>query len=73
MGPGPVDLVVTLCAAAAERCPELPGVSRWLHWGLDDPAAVRGDERRVMAAFRRTRDEIRARVEGLAAELRAGD
>jgi hypothetical protein len=35
----------------------VPGISRRLHWPFDDPAAVEGP-----AAFRRTRDQIHARI-----------
>jgi len=62
------DLVVTVCDQAREACPLLPG-ARVLHWDIPDPAAFEGspDERR--AFFTRTAEDIRARVEGLGAEL----
>jgi hypothetical protein len=36
-----------------------------VHWGLLDPAVETGDEDRMIAAFRRTRDELRRRLEYL--------
>ncbi len=60
----PVDLVVTLCAE--EECPLFLGQAKRIHWGLPDPAAVPGSEEERLVAFRRTRDELRRRLEALA-------
>ena len=57
-----VDLVVTLCGE--EECPLFLGKAKRLHWGLPDPAAVQGSEHDRLNAFRRTRDELRRRLEG---------
>jgi arsenate reductase len=35
------------------------------HWPLPDPAAVQGSEDDVRAAFRKSRDEIRRRLQDL--------
>ncbi|WP_042501950.1 arsenate reductase ArsC [Thermaerobacter marianensis] len=57
-----MDLIVTLCDDAAERCPVTPPhVRRW-HWPLPDPAAVEGTEEQRLAAFRRVRDELHRRI-----------
>jgi len=66
------DLVVTVCDAARESCPTFPGRVRHLHAGFDDPprlAAAAASEEEAAAVYRRIRDEIRAFVEGLRAEL----
>ncbi len=55
-----VDTVITLCAE--EECPVFPGKVRRLHWGLPDPAAVRGSEQARLKEFRKTRDELRRRI-----------
>jgi len=60
-----LDLVVTVCGHADEHCPVLPPGVRRIHWPLDDPARAEGSEAQVMATFRRSRDEIRARVQAL--------
>jgi arsenate reductase len=56
------DVVVTVCDNAKESCPIFPGVSRQLHWSLDDPAAVQGSDDFKLAAFRTIRDELIQRI-----------
>lgn len=63
------DWVITVCDAANERCPVFPGAGARLHWSFDDPAAVTGSEAERLAAFRRVRDEIAARLESWLAGL----
>ena len=47
-----MDFVFTVCdQAAAEVCPVWPGQPISAHWGVADPAAVRGDEATVTRAF----------------------
>lgn len=58
----PFDLVVTTCDEAREACPFFPGARAMLHWSFPDPAAVDGDEEARLAAFRRVRDGLRARM-----------
>ena len=45
------DIVITVCDRAKESCPILPGQPVLAHWGMDDPAEVRGDEAAVRRAF----------------------
>jgi thioredoxin type arsenate reductase len=60
-----IDTVITLCAE--EVCPLYLGSAERLHWPLPDPAAAVGIEKERLAAFRRTRDELRRRIEALIA------
>jgi arsenate reductase len=53
------DEVVTVCDHAQESCPVVPGGVVKRHQSFSDPAAARGTEEEVLAAFRRVRDEIR--------------
>ncbi len=65
---GAFDLVVTVCDAARESCPVLPGVHRIIHQPFDDPpqlacSAQCDDD--ALPHYRRVRDEIRAFVQSL--------
>lgn len=51
-GAPPLDFIVTVCDnAAGEICPIWPGRPTTSHWGIPDPAAVRGSEAEIGAAF----------------------
>lgn len=65
------NIVVTLCGDARDKCPVTPPSVTRLHWPLPDPAAVSGTDAVVMNAFRSVRDEIKRRVQDLAAETEA--
>jgi arsenate reductase len=56
------DYLITVCDQAREECPIFPGARRQLHWNLPDPAEVEGDEAVRLAAFRRARDDLDARI-----------
>lgn len=60
-----MDVVITLCDNAAEACPVVPPAIKRLHWPVDDPVGTAGTEEKIMKEFRRARDEIREKVEGL--------
>lgn len=58
-----MDFVFTVCdSAAAETCPVWPGQPMTAHWGIPDPAAVEGDEKARMQAFRRAFNQLENRV-----------
>jgi arsenate reductase (thioredoxin) len=60
-----MDVVVTVCGNADERCPILPPEVKKLHWPLEDPAAARGTDPEILAKFRESRDQIESRVRDL--------
>jgi arsenate reductase len=63
-----VDVVITVCADARdETCPVWPGAPVRAHWGVEDPAALEGDEEETLRVFRGAREEIEARVRRLVA------
>jgi arsenate reductase len=69
----PPDLLITVCDSARETCPVFPAAVERLHWPFDDPAAVQGDDDARLAAFRRVRDEIHARIKSFLSEPRRAE
>jgi arsenate reductase len=48
-----IDFVFTVCDnAASEICPVWPGQPMTAHWGVADPATVRGSPEQIQRAFR---------------------
>jgi arsenate reductase len=56
------DYVITLSNSAREQCPSLPGPHSSLHWHLEDPSTVEGNEEQRLEAFRATRADLTARL-----------
>ena len=74
--PATPDIVITVCSSAAgETCPTYLGPALRAHWGVDDPAHVKGTADEIRAAFERSYKTLRARIEKFLAlpldELRA--
>lgn len=56
------DYVITVCGHADETCPALPGRTKVIHQGFDDPpklAANAASKKEALTHYRRVRDEIR--------------
>ena len=64
-----MDVVVTVCGDAEERCPVLPPSVRRIHWPLPDPARATGSPDDVLTVFRRVRDDIEQRIYVLKQEM----
>lgn len=60
-----ISLVITVCDLAREECPPALRARPMWHWSIPDPVGARSE----LDAFRSARDQLRARVEGLAAAL----
>ena len=59
-----LDFVFTVCdAAAGEVCPVWPGQPVTAHWGVEDPAAVEGDEETKRKAFLRAFTTLQRRLD----------
>jgi arsenate reductase len=50
----PMDVVITVCGHADQRCPWFPGRPKRVHWAFDDPVKGEGGIDR----FRQVRDAI---------------
>ncbi len=57
------DLVITVCAAAAESYPVFLGSHVKKHWPLPDPAAVVGSASLIESAFDEVFNELKQRIE----------
>ncbi|HEU4693462.1 MAG TPA: arsenate reductase ArsC [Vicinamibacterales bacterium] len=58
-----MDFVFTVCDnAAGEVCPVWPGQPMTAHWGIADPAAVKGSDREQRVAFRAAFSELDSRI-----------
>ena len=59
-----MDIVITVCGnAAGETCPVWPGHPVTAHWGVDDPAAVAGNEDQRRDAFVDAMTVLRHRID----------
>ena len=64
--PASVDITITLCAE--EVCPVFLGKAARLHWPIPDPAGHEEEaHEQQLQRFRAARDQIRGRIEVLAA------
>ncbi|HEY6376493.1 MAG TPA: arsenate reductase ArsC [Edaphobacter sp.] len=59
-----LDFVFTVCDNAAnEPCPYWPGQPMTAHWGIEDPAAVKGTAEEIARAFNRAFTLLKRRIE----------
>lgn len=62
-----MDFVFTVCDnAAGEICPVWPGHPMTAHWGIDDPAAIKGSDIEMQAAFVQAFRYLRNRISAFA-------
>jgi protein-tyrosine-phosphatase len=63
-GAAPLDFVFTVCDnAAGEVCPYWPGQPMTAHWGVEDPAAVTGEDDIKRAAVMKAFIQLKRRIE----------
>lgn len=65
-----MDFIITLCGHAEATCPTTPPGIKRIHWPIDDPVGTQGTEEEVLTAFRKTRDEIKGKIEYFINELK---
>ena len=58
------NYVITMCDETVGRqCPVFPGITQRLHWPFEDPGQLLGTPDEKLAALRRIRDQIRAKIQ----------
>ena len=61
-----IDFILTVCdSAAAESCPVWPGRPLTAHWGVPDPAAVKGTDQEKRLAFQKAFSALSQRIDRL--------
>jgi len=58
-----INIVITLCGDAAERCPIFPGKVERIHWEIEDPTKAQGSDKEIAIVFRKVRDKIKSYME----------
>lgn len=62
----PIDILVSVCdSAGKEPCPVFLGPALRAHWGVEDPGHVEGTPEEIIAAFDRTFDILKRRVQAM--------
>jgi arsenate reductase len=63
-----IDAVITVCNnAAGEVCPVWPGNPANAHWGMEDPAALKGPFHEKMSFFEKVYRELERHIEQMIA------
>lgn len=63
MNRSPFDHIIIVCEEGEAECPTLVPLAIHVdRWPFPDPAMVAGDPNAIAEAFRRTRDEIKAKI-----------
>ena len=58
-----IDYVITLCDSAKKLCPTFPGNAKNIHWSIEDPFRSWKNDHKIIGRYRKTRDEIKERIE----------
>ncbi len=63
-----IDIVISVCDSAAQSCPSFPGNVRRIHWSIKDPFHGWDVDESKLPDYRRTRDDLKARIEAFLSE-----
>jgi len=58
-----IDIVISVCDDAAQSCPTFPGNVQRIHWSIKDPFHGWDVDDSKLPDYRRTRDDLKARIE----------
>ena len=58
-----IDIAITVCDNANQACPTFPGEVERIHWSIEDPFKGWNFDTNQMDSFRKTRREIKERLE----------
>jgi len=64
-----INIVITVCDNANQVCPVFPGNVKRIHWSIDDPFRGWDSGEAHLRDFRKTRDELRKRIQDLINEV----
>ena len=57
-----IDIVITVCDAANQKCPIFPGTQKSIHWAIEDPFINWSDDENLLDPYRKCRDAIEKRI-----------
>ena len=64
-----MDLIVSLCGRSNASCPATPKKIKRISMPVHDPVGTIGTDAEILNAFRKTRDEIRGKIQNLIEDL----
>ena len=61
-----IDILISVCdSAGKEPCPTFLGPAIRAHWGVEDPGHMEGTPEEIRAAFEKTFDTLKRRVQAM--------
>ncbi len=63
-----IDIVISVCDHAAQTCPTFPGNVQRIHWSIKDPFHGWDVDESKLPDYRRTRDDLKGRIEAFISE-----
>ena len=57
-----IDIVITVCDDANQKCPIFPGSQKSIHWSIEDPFINWSDDENLLDPYRKCRDAIKKKI-----------